>query len=126
MKKVIKAVCCILAAVILVGGGYVAGQRAKQSSIVSALPKNILNMPKESNEPSESAEPESKPSEDVPEPIQRGVRLKRQPTQPTTARLHYTLPHKKKVMKLFGTTVKSGYLKYRTATADIIHCLIKT
>ena len=30
MKKVIKAVCCILAAVILVGGGYVAGQRAKQ------------------------------------------------------------------------------------------------
>lgn len=57
MKKVIKAVCCILAAVILVGGGYVAGQRAKQSSIVSALPKNILDMPKESNEPSESAEP---------------------------------------------------------------------
>ena len=56
------------AAVILVGGGYVAGQRAKQSSIVSALPKNILDMPKESNEPSESAEPESKPSEDVPEP----------------------------------------------------------
>ena len=45
-----------------------AGQRAKQSSIVSALPKNILDMPKESNEPSESAEPESKPSEDVPEP----------------------------------------------------------
>ena len=40
MKKVIKAICCILAAVILVGGGYVAGQRAKQSSIVSALPKN--------------------------------------------------------------------------------------
>ena len=39
MKKVIKAICCILAAVILVGGGYVAGQRAKQSSIVSALPK---------------------------------------------------------------------------------------
>ena len=68
MKKVIKAICCILAAVILVGGGYVAGQRAKQSSIVSALPKNILDMPKESNEPSESAEPESKPSEDVPEP----------------------------------------------------------
>ena len=64
MKKVIKAVCCILAAVILVGGGYVAGQRAKQSSIVSALPKNILDMPKESNEPSESAEPESKPSEE--------------------------------------------------------------
>ena len=30
MKKVIKAICCILAAVILVGGGYVAGQRAKQ------------------------------------------------------------------------------------------------
>ena len=59
MKKVIKAICCILAAVILVGGGYVAGQRAKQSSIVSALPKNILDMPKESNEPSESAEPES-------------------------------------------------------------------
>lgn len=57
MKKVIKAICCILAAVILVGGGYVAGQRAKQSSIVSALPKNILDMPKESNEPSESAEP---------------------------------------------------------------------
>ena len=49
MKKVIKAICCILAAVILVGGGYVAGQRAKQSSIVSALPKNILDMPKESN-----------------------------------------------------------------------------
>ena len=69
MKKVIKAICCILAAVILVGGGYVAGQRAKQSSIVSALPKNILDMPKESNEPSESAEPESKPSEDVPEPV---------------------------------------------------------
>ena len=68
MKKVIKAICCILAAVILVGGGYVAGQRAKQSSIVSALPKNILDIPKESNEPSESAEPESKPSEDVPEP----------------------------------------------------------
>ena len=68
MKKVIKAICCILAAVILVGGGYVAGQRAKQSSIVSALPKNILDMPKESNEPSESAEPEGKPSEDVPEP----------------------------------------------------------
>lgn len=68
MKKVIKAICCILAAVILVGGGYVAGQRAKQSSIVSALPKNILDMPNESNEPSESAEPESKPSEDVPEP----------------------------------------------------------
>ena len=68
MKKVIKAICCILAAVILVGGGYVAGQRAKQSSIVSALPKNILDMPKESNEPSESAKPESKPSEDVPEP----------------------------------------------------------
>ena len=58
MKKVIKAICCILAAVILVGGGYVAGQRAKQSSIVSALPKNILDMPNESNEP----------SEDVPEP----------------------------------------------------------
>lgn len=68
MKKVIKAICCILAAVILVGGGYVAGKRAKQSSIVSALPKNILDIPKESNEPSESAEPESKPSEDVPEP----------------------------------------------------------
>ena len=67
-EESIKAVCCILAAVILVGGGYVAGQRAKQSSIVSALPKNILDMPKESNEPSESAEPESKPSEDVPEP----------------------------------------------------------
>ena len=50
MKKVIKAICCILAAVILVGGGYVAGQRAKQSSIVSALPKNILDMPNESNE----------------------------------------------------------------------------
>ena len=63
MKKVIKAICCILAAVILVGGGYVAGQRAKQSSIVSALPKNILDMPNESNEPSESAEPESKPSD---------------------------------------------------------------
>ena len=111
MKKVIKAICCILAAVILVGGGYVAGQRAKQSSIVSALPKNILDMPKESNEPSESAEPESKPSEDVPEPI--------------TVHLHYTLPHKKTVMNLFGTTVKSGCLKYRTVTADIIHCLTK-
>lgn len=29
MKKVIKAICCILAAVILVGGGYVAGQESK-------------------------------------------------------------------------------------------------
>lgn len=27
MKKVIKAICCILAAVILVGGGYVAGEK---------------------------------------------------------------------------------------------------
>ena len=139
MKKVIKAVCCILAAVILVGGGYVAGQRAKQSSIVSALPKNILDMPNESNEPSESAEPESKPSEDVPEPkedvriinrmsqqlIQRGVQLNHRATQPITVHLHYTLPHKKTVMNLFGTTVKSGCLKYRTATADIIHCLTK-
>ena len=112
MKKVIKAICCILAAVILVGGGYVAGQRAKQSSIVSALPKNILDMPKESNEPSESAEPESKPSEDVPEPKE-------------DVRIINTLPHKKTVMNLFGTTVKSGCLKYRTVTADIIHCLTK-
>ena len=121
MKKVIKAICCILAAVILVGGGYVAGQRAKQSSIVSALPKNILDMPKESNEPSESAEPESKPSEDVPEP-KEDVRII---NKPITVHLHYTLPHKKTVMNLFGTTVKSGCLKYRTVTADIIHCLTK-
>lgn len=66
MKKVIKAVCYILVAVILIGGGYVAGRRAKQSSIVSALPKNILNMPKESNEPSENTQPENKMTEDVP------------------------------------------------------------
>ena len=118
MKKVIKAICCILAAVILVGGGYVAGQRAKQSSIVSALPKNILDMPKESNEPSEI----NRMSQQL---IQRGVQLNHRATQPITVHLHYTLPHKKTVMNLFGTTVKSGCLKYRTVTADIIHCLTK-
>ncbi len=37
MKKVIKAICCILAAVILVGGGYVAGQsKTKQYRIGTA------------------------------------------------------------------------------------------
>ena len=123
MKKVIKAICCILAAV-----------------IVSALPKNILDMPNESNEPSESAEPESKPSEDVPEP-KEDVRIINKSNESavdstwstvksssnTTDNGALTLytPHKKTVMNLFGTTVKSGCLKYRTVTADIIHCLTK-
>ena len=36
MKKVIKAICCILAAVILVGGGYVAESKTKQYRIGTA------------------------------------------------------------------------------------------
>lgn len=54
MKKAVKFICGLLVAVILTGGGYIAGQRMQKSSIVSALPKNIVDVPKESAAPNET------------------------------------------------------------------------
>lgn len=50
MKKIIKTIVGLVVCIALVGGGYFAGQKAQQSSIVSALPKNILDLPREKNQ----------------------------------------------------------------------------
>lgn len=69
MKKIIKVIACFVMAAVLAGGGYIAGQRAKQSSIVSALPKNILNIPLENNKNDEIDEPQNDDNGEIIPPV---------------------------------------------------------
>lgn len=95
---------------------------------------------KESNEPSESAEPESKPSEDVSEP-KEDVRIINKSNESAVDSTWSTVESSSNTtdngaLTLYTSAQKDGdefiwddsqkwVLKYRTATADIIHCLTK-
>ena len=108
-----------------------------RAEIVSALPKNILDMPKESNEPSESAEPESKPSEDVPEP-KEDVRIINKSNESAVDSTWSTVESSSNTtdngaLTLYTSAQKDGdefiwddsQKWVLEVSADIIHCLTK-
>lgn len=57
MKKFLKGLGAVIVALVLVMGGYFAGQRVQIGSIISAMPKKTID-----NIPTESAPPEQSPS----------------------------------------------------------------
>lgn len=71
MKKFLKGLGAVIIALVLVLGGYFAGQRVQISSIISAMPKRTIEKQPEGEPPLESIVPESSlpPVEKADEPV---------------------------------------------------------